>query len=53
MAKPTEEQIRERANKLWEESHRPDGRDEEFWHKAERELSEGRMDEPSPSILPG
>jgi hypothetical protein len=40
MAKPTEEQIRQRAHEIWEENHRPDGRDEEFWLQAERELGQ-------------
>jgi hypothetical protein len=53
MEKPTEEQIRERAQKIWEQNHRPDGRDDEFWHQAEKELSEGQLDEPTPDILPG
>jgi hypothetical protein len=39
MAQPTEDQIRERAQqKLWEESHRPTGRDDEFWLLAEQLL---------------
>jgi hypothetical protein len=40
MDKPTEDQIRQRAHELWEQSHRPDGRDDEFWNQAERELQE-------------
>jgi hypothetical protein len=40
MAKPTEEQIRQRAQEIWEENHRPTGRDEEFWLQAEKELQE-------------
>jgi Protein of unknown function (DUF2934) len=40
MDKPTEDQIRQRAHELWEQSHRPDGRDEKFWNQAERELQE-------------
>ena len=40
MDKPTEDQIRQRAHELWEQSHRPDGRDEAFWNQAERELQE-------------
>jgi hypothetical protein len=40
MEKPTEDQIRQRAHDIWERHHRPDGRDEEFWHQAERELQE-------------
>ena len=41
MEKPTEEQIRQRAHELREQNHRPDGRDEEFWHQAEKELNDG------------
>jgi hypothetical protein len=40
MAKPTEDQIRQRAHEIWERNHRPDGRDDEFWHQAEQELQE-------------
>jgi Protein of unknown function (DUF2934) len=46
MAKPTEEQIRQRAQEIWEENHRPDGRNEEFWLQAEKELNEGLAHEP-------
>lgn len=57
MAYPTDEQIRTRAHQLWEESGKPDGRDDEFWHQAERELLavedlEETVREPPP-ILPG
>jgi Protein of unknown function (DUF2934) len=52
MAKPTEEQIRQRAHELWEQNHRPDGRDDEFWHQAEKELSQGTTsDEKSETFL--
>lgn len=37
---PIEDQIRQRAHELWEQSHRPDRRDDEFWNQAERELHE-------------
>jgi hypothetical protein len=37
-AKPAEEKIRIRAYELWEQSGRPEGRQHEFWHQAEREL---------------
>jgi hypothetical protein len=48
MAKPTEDQIRQRAQEIWEENHRPVGRDEEFWYQAERELRQsGSPDEKS------
>jgi len=35
-----ENMIRERARRLWEEAGCPDGRDEEFWHAAERQIAE-------------
>lgn len=35
-----EQQIRERAHRLWEEAGRPEGRDEEFWERAEQEIGE-------------
>jgi hypothetical protein len=41
MDKPAEEQIRQRAHEIWERHHRPDGREDEFWHQAEKELQEG------------
>ena len=33
-AKPRDQRVKERACLLWEKSGRPNGRDEEFWHKA-------------------
>ncbi|MBR0907178.1 DUF2934 domain-containing protein [Bradyrhizobium liaoningense] len=38
MPKPAEQEIRERAHKLWEQAGKPAGRDEEFWRAAEQEL---------------
>ena len=35
-----ETKIRDRAYQLWEQAGQPEGRDAEFWHEAERELSE-------------
>lgn len=32
-----EEAIRRRAHALWEEAGRPEGRAEEFWHRAREE----------------
>jgi hypothetical protein len=37
-ARISEEQVRARAHELWEAHGRPQGRDEEFWVQAEREL---------------
>ena len=59
MEKPNEDQIRQRAQEIWEAHHRPDGRDDEFWYQAERELQDrgdnGRStgDLDTPDILPG
>ena len=39
MAKPTEDSIRSRAHALWELAGKPEGRQDEFWREAERELS--------------
>ena len=39
-AVPTNEEIRQRAHHLWEMAGRPEGRESEFWHQAERELQE-------------
>jgi hypothetical protein len=40
IARPNEEKIRARAREIWEENHRPVGRDEDFWLQAEREFRE-------------
>ena len=37
--KPTQNRIRRRARQIWMESGRPAGRDEEFWLRAEQELT--------------
>jgi hypothetical protein len=42
MEKPSEDEIGKRAREIWEQSHRPTGRDDEFWHQAERELREAQ-----------
>ena len=52
MAKPTEEQIRARAHELWEQAGKPEGREDEFWHQAEKELAQGATsDEKSTTFL--
>lgn len=38
LSDPTEQEIRERAHRLWEQAGKPEGRDEEFWQAAEQEL---------------
>jgi hypothetical protein len=46
MPSPTDDQIRTRAHELWEIAGRPTGRDDEFWHEAERELKDGATNDP-------
>ena len=38
MQRPAEIDIVRRAYELWERTGKPDGRDQEFYHQAEREL---------------
>lgn len=40
MAKPRQIEIVRRAYELWEQAGKPDGKDQEFYHQAERELTE-------------
>jgi DUF2934 family protein len=35
--------IRERAYKLWEEAGKPEGKENHFWHEAERQLQQERI----------
>jgi hypothetical protein len=35
----SDEQIRTRAYYLWEADGRPQGRDQEYWHRAQKEMS--------------
>ncbi|MEA2262353.1 MAG: hypothetical protein QOJ51_5178 [Acidobacteriaceae bacterium] len=46
MGKPAQIDIVRRAYELWEQAGKPEGRDQEFYHQAERELqgSEERGD---------
>jgi len=51
---PTHEAIASRARRLWEEAGRPDGRDEEFWLRAEQQLvsERGKLPAAAPPPLP-
>ena len=40
-ARRTKDEIRTRARELWEQNGRPEGRDLEFWLKAESEIANG------------
>ena len=37
------ETVRERAHQLWEAAGKPDGRDNHFWHEAERQLRDEQI----------
>ena len=39
MEKSMNEKIRVRAHELWELAGKPDGRRDEFWYEAEREIN--------------
>jgi hypothetical protein len=46
METPTKEQVIHRAYELWEQAGKPEGRDEEFYHHAERELRDANKSSP-------
>ncbi|TWS97336.1 DUF2934 domain-containing protein [Reyranella sp. CPCC 100927] len=42
-----EERIRQRAHEIWEMEGRPDGRDQEHWERAHREIDAKQGETPS------
>lgn len=42
-SRPSQEQISKRAYEIWEAHGRPEGKDQEHWCQAERELMLGRQ----------
>jgi hypothetical protein len=52
MAKPTTEEIRQRAYQLWKEAGEPDGKSDAFWYQAEEQLLRERSSEPG-ELPPG
>jgi hypothetical protein len=52
MATPGRIEIVRRAYELWEQAGKPDGRDQEFYLEAERELQEA-LDKTTPGDHPG
>ena len=46
MPNPSEDQIRTRAHQLWELAGKAEGRNEEFWREAEREMKDGTTNNP-------
>lgn len=49
MSMTREEQLRQRAYRIWESEGRPDGMEAEHWARAERELA---AEEPEPAAAP-
>jgi hypothetical protein len=49
---PTHEEISGRAQELWEKYGRPEGRDEEIWLEAERELQRTATGRSTPTLAP-
>jgi hypothetical protein len=39
-----EQAIRARAYRLWEAAGKPEGKEEHFWHEAERQLKKEQID---------
>jgi Protein of unknown function (DUF2934) len=48
MKKPARIKVVRRAYELWEKAGKPEGRDQEFYHQAERELEGEREDPETP-----
>jgi hypothetical protein len=48
LIKPSEGLIRKRARELWEVAGRPEGRDVEFWLRAEKELQDSSSQDGTP-----
>jgi len=46
-------EIVRRAYKIWEDAGKPDGKDQEFYHQAERELEEERRRRSGENSSPG
>jgi Protein of unknown function (DUF2934) len=46
-----EEEILKRAYEIWEKSGKPNGRDDDFWHLAERELQEEAVRPPPEEVV--
>lgn len=46
-------EIVRRAYKIWEDAGKPDGKDQEFYHQAERELEEERRRPNGENSSPG
>jgi DUF2934 family protein len=52
MAEPTENEVLNRAYEIWEQNGRPEGREDEFFERAEKELKEKEADTPPTVRIP-
>jgi hypothetical protein len=52
-ATPDAETVARRAHEIWEQEGRPEGRHQEHWQTAERELSAGAKDDAGPEPVAG
>ena len=52
MAEPTENEVLNRAYEIWEQSGRPEGREDEFFERAEKELKKKEADTPPTVRIP-
>jgi Protein of unknown function (DUF2934) len=50
---PRKDQIRARAHERWEQAGKPEGRDDDFWFLAEKDLIERAPEQPESTIVPG
>ena len=51
MKKPTRMEVVRRAYELWQNAGQPEGRDQEFYHQAERELEAEYKDPETPENI--
>jgi hypothetical protein len=51
MKKPARIEVVRRAYELWEKAGKPEGRDQEFYHQAERELERESEDPETPEDI--
>lgn len=48
-----DDKIRDRAYQLWDEAGQPEGREQDFWYQAERELSTDDQADSSEEVSTG
>ncbi|MCX7318097.1 MAG: DUF2934 domain-containing protein [Hyphomicrobiales bacterium] len=52
MSEISEQQIREYAHRLWEKDGSPEGRAEDYWHRAKAELDSDEQAPDTPAPMP-